>query len=133
MCRERRLTHRFDEMVAMVETIEITLMCATLSFEKPWVRLWQDCVRRYMDGVMQFVAAHLKLTIPSSKTSLVQLPMPVDVLGVCTNGVRTWIRPATERKAIDRLEAKYVGLASTLLDSACSYYGISVYSGYGFI
>lgn len=46
MCRERRLTHRFDEMVAMVETIEITLMCATLSFEKPWVRLWQDCVRR---------------------------------------------------------------------------------------
>lgn len=90
-------------------------------------------IRNWMDAIVQFVTTHLKLTIPPSKTSLVRLPMPVDVLGVCTDGVRTWIRPATERRAHDHLAVQYSRLAPTFLDGVCSYCGIRVYSRYEFI
>lgn len=61
-------------------------------------------LRRVAGIVCDFVKTHLLLDIPNKKQIVRCLPQPVDVLGLCTNGVQKWFRPITKRRAIERLQ-----------------------------
>ncbi len=87
---------------------------------------------RWVETLVGFAAERLQLQIPKSKISIVKLPHPIDILGLRTDGCRRWIRPATARRAKQKLAEKYTALAPELLDSMSSYYGLGLRIDFSF-
>lgn len=86
----------------------------------------EDHIRAWVAAIQAFVAESLHLSIPSSKVRITHIPDPLDILGLVTDGVRTWIRPTTARKARKRIQKKQACFDPTLLESICSYHGIGI-------
>ena len=81
-------------------------------------------VREWSNAIVQYAGRDLKLPIPPRKQEIISLPSDsIDVLGVCTDGRRYWIREVTRRKSESMLLRSYDLQAGTLLDTMCSYYG----------
>lgn len=77
--------------------------------------------------ICAFVQERLHLEIPDDKIAIVNLPNPVDILGVVTDGSQQWLRKATRVRAERRLYRRIRSLHPQLLDSQCSYARIGVY------
>lgn len=79
----------------------------------PWYMRYNDdmimlshdraSLERTVVRICDFIGQHLSLTIPPHKRMIKCLPAPIDVLGVCTNGVKQWTRTVTRRHAEKRL------------------------------
>lgn len=83
-------------------------------------------VVEWSSAIQQFVARHLRLTIPPHKVSCTGLPQAVDILGFVTNGERVWIRRRTAQRAQEQMAMKYHALATEFLDTVSSYYGSGI-------
>jgi retron-type reverse transcriptase len=89
-------------------------------------------VREWVEGIRTFAHERLHLDIPSDKIAVVELPNPIDILGIVTDGTRQWLRRATHNRAKRRLTKRIRALHHQLLDSQCSYASIGVYEAFAF-
>lgn len=77
-------------------------------------------VQEYVHRICDFAFVKLYLEIPPAKISIGPLSKSLDVLGICTNGERLWVRNATIKRAKTKLETSMNILDEKLLDSHCS-------------
>jgi hypothetical protein len=86
----------------------------------------EEQIRVWVAMIQAFVVQSLHLSIPSSKVQITHIPEPFDILGLVTDGVRTWIRPTTARKARARIQKKQIRFDPMALETMCSYHGIGI-------
>lgn len=86
----------------------------------------ETLVRKYVKEIQCFVTEELCLSIPDEKTSVGCLPETLDVLGMCTNGERKWIRLKTIERARKRIKEKRDACDERLLETFSSYHGMSL-------
>ena len=87
----------------------------------------KERVRGWCEAIQKFAAQELQLTIPPHKVVIVCMPgSTVDILGLCTDGVRTWLRPTTVHKAKARLRHHIATQSPRVLDVMCSYHGLGI-------
>lgn len=87
-------------------------------------------INDYCVAIQKFVNEELKLEIPKEKTEVICLPQTADILGLCTDGNKTWTRKITARKARRKLFKKQQNLDSDLFDVVCSYVGLVDFDWY---
>jgi RNA-directed DNA polymerase len=85
---------------------------------------------RWVEALVNFATEKLQLCIPPNKQSITRLPNTVDVLGVCTDGTRKWLRPATKARALQSIFYKQQQESPSLFDTLCSYSGIGIYESF---
>jgi RNA-directed DNA polymerase len=81
----------------------------------------EEVLKGYSVCLRKFAVETLKLEMPQSKIVISRLPKQIDILGLCTNGTKTWLRKNTVAKARSKLIQKSTLLSPDLLDSICSY------------
>lgn len=85
-----------------------------ISTNKNQMRIWTK-------KIQNFVSIKLDLHIPNRKVKTIGLPKMVDILGVCTDGYRTWIRLKTKKEAYKKLFEKQWYFKEEFFDSLSSY------------
>ena len=83
-------------------------------------------VRAWIEAIQDFATSQLYLSIPEDKVSVVHLPGMIDILGLRTDGHRTWIRPTSVKRAKKNLTRSVQDQNPALYDQLCSYAGMGI-------
>lgn len=83
-------------------------------------------VRTWIKAIQDFATLKLDLSIPEEKISIIHLPGIIDILGLRTDGHRTWLRPASVKRAERTIARSLRNSDSALYDQVCSYAGMGI-------
>lgn len=83
-------------------------------------------VRAWIGAIRDFAGQKLLLSMPEKKISVVHLPDTIDILGLRTDGHRTWLRPTSIKRAERTIERSVRNNDPALYDQLCSYAGMGI-------